>query len=101
MSKARAKLVAPAADRLVADYHPTLEQQRFDVAQAELKSEVPTHGMADDRRRESVAVIERFRFSHRFIVRQLTANVTVPFKHLASRLQRSSRARPAQVLFLW
>ncbi|AKK24621.1 hypothetical protein MB84_27660 (plasmid) [Pandoraea oxalativorans] len=53
-----AKLVAPAADRLVADYHPTLEQQRFDVAQAELKSEVPTHGMADDRRRESVAVIK-------------------------------------------
>ncbi|AKM33484.1 hypothetical protein AB870_25225 (plasmid) [Pandoraea faecigallinarum] len=58
MSKARAKLVAPAADRLVADYHPTLKQQLFDVAQAELKSEVPTHRMADDRRRESVAVIE-------------------------------------------
>ena len=33
-------------------------KQRFDVAQAELKSEVPTHRMADDRRRESVAVIE-------------------------------------------
>jgi hypothetical protein len=40
LREARAKLVAPAADRLVADDHAALEQQLFDVAQAELEPEV-------------------------------------------------------------
>ncbi len=39
MGKARAELLAPAANRLVADRHAALEQQLFDVAQAELDPE--------------------------------------------------------------
>jgi hypothetical protein len=51
LGKARAELLAPAADRLVADHHSALEQQLFDISQAELEPEVPAHHMADDRRR--------------------------------------------------
>jgi hypothetical protein len=58
-------LIAPAADRHVAYDHAALEQQLFDVEQAELEPHVPKHRVADDRRREPVAVIERCRFRHR------------------------------------
>ena len=66
-SLACAELLAPAANRLIANRHATLEQQLFDVAQAELKANVPAHRMADDHLRELVAVIKRFRFRHRIM----------------------------------
>jgi hypothetical protein len=34
--------------------------------------------MADDRRRETVAVIKRFRFCHRIMLREHPTNVTAP-----------------------
>jgi hypothetical protein len=87
MGKARAKLLAPSANGLVADRYSALEQQLFDVAQAELEPKVPTHSMADDRCRKPVAVTKRFRFCHRVTLREHLANVTVP---LASRMPRWS-----------
>ena len=54
MRKARAELVAPAPDRLVADDHTALEQKFLDVAQAALKSKMPAHRLADHHRRESM-----------------------------------------------
>lgn len=56
--KARAEFVAPAPDRLVADDHPALEQKLLDVAQAQLKSKIPAHRLADHHCREAVPVIE-------------------------------------------
>ena len=81
MGKARAELLAPAAIRLVADRHSALEQQLLNVAQAELQPEVLTQGMNDDRRREPVAVIKRFRSRHRIMLRKYPANVTAPYPH--------------------
>jgi hypothetical protein len=49
MSEALAKFVAPAPDRLVCHDHPALEEQFFDVAQAQLKAEIPAYGATDDR----------------------------------------------------
>jgi hypothetical protein len=45
----------------VADDNAAVEQQLFDVAQAQLKVEKPAHGATDDRCREEVAVIQRLR----------------------------------------
>src|SRR5690606_3674979 len=59
MRKARAELVAPASDRLVADDNTALEQQFLDVAQAQLKSKVPAHRLADHHRKKPVTVIQR------------------------------------------
>ena len=79
MGKARAELLAPVANRLRADRHSAHEQQLLDVAQAEPEPEVPTHGMTDDRRREPVAVIKRFRSRHRIMLREHPANVTARY----------------------
>jgi hypothetical protein len=37
--EARTELIAPASDRFIADNSPALEQQFFDITQAELKPE--------------------------------------------------------------
>lgn len=80
MDKACTELLAPAANRLVADRHAALEQQFFDVAQTELEPEVPTHRVADDRRRKPMAVIKRFCFLHDPMLRELHVNVTTPYR---------------------
>jgi hypothetical protein len=59
----RASSSPVARNGVVTFTHATLEQQFFDVAQAELEAKVPANGVADDRRRESMSVIERFRSS--------------------------------------
>lgn len=41
MGEPRTELVAPAADRLMADDHAALEQQLLNVTQAELEAEIP------------------------------------------------------------
>src|ERR1700738_5124565 len=58
--------------------HAALEQQFFDVAQAELESEIPVHCVADNRCWEPVAGVERFRLIHWDILRDELSNVTVP-----------------------
>lgn len=78
MREAGAEFVALSANRLVADDHAALEQQLLDIARAELKAKIPTHGVADDRRQESMTVIRRFRLLHRIILTDSLANVTVP-----------------------
>jgi hypothetical protein len=85
MREARAELVAPGPDCRVADNHATLEQQLFNVAQAQLKPEIRTHRATDDRGRRTVTVIKRFRFLHHRILRDRLSNVTEPIRRLIAR----------------
>ena len=78
VSKALAELVTPASDRLVGHDHPTLEEQLLDVAQARLKAEIPAYSATDDFSRETMTVIQRFRFLHRAILRDRLNNLTMP-----------------------
>ncbi len=78
MCEAHAEFVAPAADRLVTDNDTALEQQFFNITQAQLEPEIPPNRETNDCRREPVAVIKRFSFLHRVILRDYLANVTVP-----------------------
>jgi hypothetical protein len=78
VSKALTKLVAPSSDRLVCHDDATLEEQFFDVAQAQLKAEVPAHSATDHPGRETVTVIERFRFLHHAILRDPPNSLTTP-----------------------
>jgi hypothetical protein len=55
-----------------------LEQQLFDVAQAQLEPKIPAHRATDNDRREAVAMIKRFRFLHRITLRDGSGNVTKP-----------------------
>jgi len=80
MRKALTKLLTPASDRLVCHDHAALEKQFLDVAQAQLEAEIPSNSAADDTRRETVTVIERFRFLHRAILSDESRNLTTPFK---------------------
>jgi hypothetical protein len=52
----------------------------LDVAQAQLKAEIPAHGATDDAGWETVPAIERFRFLYRAIVRDRPAHLTMPFE---------------------
>ncbi len=83
MSKALTKLVTPASDRLVCHDHAAFEKQFLDVAQAQLEAKLPSNSTADDTSRETVTVIERFRFLHRAILSHGARNLTMPFKCLA------------------
>jgi hypothetical protein len=78
VSEALAKLIAPASDCLVCHGHTALEQQFLDVAQAQLKAEIPAHGATDDAGWKTVSVIERFRFLHHAILRDRASNLTTP-----------------------
>jgi hypothetical protein len=80
VSKALAKFVAPASDRLVCHGHTALEEQFLDVAQAQLKAEIPAHSATDYLGWETMTVIERFRFLHRAILRHRPNNLTTPLR---------------------
>src|ERR1700730_9772499 len=82
VSEALAKLIAPASDCLVCHGHTALEEQFLDVAQAQLKAEIPAHSATDDLGWETVTVIERFRFLHRAILRDPPSNLTAPISLL-------------------
>jgi len=86
MSKGLAKLVTPASDGLVCHDHTALEEQLLDVAQAQLKAEIPSNSATDDTSREAVTVIERFRFFHRAILSDGPHNLTTPFDALVALL---------------
>jgi hypothetical protein len=74
----RAKFIAPAANGFVTHHDAALEEQLFNVAQAQLKPEIPANGTTDHHRREAMAVIERFRLFHLPILRDHLGNVTKP-----------------------
>jgi hypothetical protein len=78
VSEALAKLIAPASDCLVCHGYTALEEQFLDVAQAQLKAEIPTHSATDDLGWETVTVIERFGFLHHAILRDRASNLTTP-----------------------
>ncbi len=64
--------------RGVADGHPALEQQLFNVTKAELKPKIPARCTTDDGCRKTMTVVERFRFLHHAILRARLHNVTMP-----------------------
>ncbi|TDY16848.1 hypothetical protein B0G81_7972 [Paraburkholderia sp. BL6665CI2N2] len=66
----------------MAYYHAAFEQQLLNVAQAQLKAEMPTHRATDDCSRKAVTVIEGFRFHHRAILREHLGNVTAPIQSI-------------------
>src|ERR1700709_927703 len=76
--KAGAEFIAPASDCLVCHGHTALEEQFLNVAQAQLKAEIPAHSATDDLGWETVNVIERLRFLHRGILRHRPNNLTTP-----------------------
>jgi hypothetical protein len=78
MREARAKFVAPAPDCFIADDHPALKQQLFEVAQAQLKPEVPAHRATDNGHRKAVTVIKRFSILYRTIFPDTSGNFTEP-----------------------
>jgi hypothetical protein len=87
VSEALAKLIAPASDCLVCHGHTALEEQFLDVAQAQLKAEMPAHSATDDLGWETVTVIERFRFLHHAILRDRPSNLTTPSQATLTRLR--------------
>jgi hypothetical protein len=82
MSKALTELIAPTSDRLVGHDHAALEEQLLNVAQAQVKAEIPTHSATDDAGRKTVTVIERFRLLHHVILRDRPNNLTMPKNQL-------------------
>jgi hypothetical protein len=77
VSKALTEFVAPASDCLVGHDHPALEKQRFDVAQAQLRTKIPTHSATDDLGWETMTPIQRFSFLHRNILSDRPNNLTI------------------------
>jgi hypothetical protein len=51
------ELLAPLADRLIRDDHPAGEQEFFDIAIAEAKTEIEPYCVADDLDWEAVVLI--------------------------------------------
>src|SRR4051812_20387234 len=80
--KALTKLVAPAPDRLVCNGHTALEEEFLNVAQTQLKAEIPANCLADHRCRETMTVIQRFCFLHCSILRHSLVNLTEPCRRL-------------------
>ncbi|AMV45931.1 hypothetical protein ATN79_28735 [Paraburkholderia caribensis] len=78
-----AKFIALAAHGSVTHHDPALEQQLFNVAQAQLKPKVPANGTTDHHRRKAMTMIERSRFIHLQILRDHLGNVTKPALLLA------------------
>jgi hypothetical protein len=59
-----AELVTPASDRLIADHHAALQQNLFDVPQAERKPEIPAYSTADDDSGKTTAMAKGFDCLH-------------------------------------
>src|SRR5579859_76766 len=59
-----AEFIAPAAHGFITHHDAMLEQQLFNVSQAQLKPEIPTNGTTDDHRWKAMSTIERFRTLH-------------------------------------
>jgi hypothetical protein len=79
MCEARTDLVAPAPNRLVASDHAALEQQLFNVAQAQLKPKMTVYCVADNRSRKMMTVIKGFCVLHSTILCDRSSNVTMLF----------------------
>ena len=73
---------ASAPDCFIADDHPALEQQLFNVTQTQLKPEVPPNSAADDRHGKPMTVIKRFGILHQTILRVHPNTVTKPLLYI-------------------
>jgi hypothetical protein len=78
--------LSPASDRLVPEgdllwgvghNYAALEEQLFNVAQAQLREKVPAHGTPDDCGWKPVTLTERFRFLHLAIFLGQPNNMTM------------------------
>jgi hypothetical protein len=79
MRESCAEFVAPAPDFFITDDYASLEQQRFNVAQAQSKPEIPANRATDDGARKSMAMIQRRRCLHRITLPGRPVTVTRPF----------------------
>jgi hypothetical protein len=84
----------PAPDCLVAKLHAALEQQGFDVVQAQLRPELPTQLETDNRNRRAVSMTKQFRFLHHANSRDGIDHVWVRHWRL-TRAIRKGRVRDA------
>src|SRR6266702_5220789 len=96
MREAGAEFVAPAPDCFITDDYAALEQQLFNVAQAQLKPEIPANGAADDGARESTAMVQRRDCLHRITLPARPVTVTTPSPVFHRRpLRKRKRGQPA------
>ena len=88
MGKVRAELVTPPPDRFVADDHAALEEQLFDIPQAQLKSEIPAHRATDDGVWKTMAVVKGLGCLHRSTLPASIVTVTMPCRRLWKNCER-------------
>jgi hypothetical protein len=93
MREPPSKFVAPAANGFVTHRGATVQEQLFNVAQAQLKPEIPANGATDHHRWKAMAMIERFCLFYLSTLRDHICNVTKPSTHLT----RSDRERDVVV----
>jgi hypothetical protein len=74
----------------------TFKQQLLDVAQAQLKAEIPPHSATDDFGWEPMTVIERFRILHRSILRSRANNLTMPIRVIRHRTIAGAQIRDTE-----
>lgn len=83
MHELRAKFIASVAHGFVTHHYAAVEQQFFNVAQAQLKPKVPANGTTDHHCRKAMNAIERFVFFISRILRDHHGDVTRPFQLLS------------------
>jgi hypothetical protein len=88
MGKVRAELVTPPPDRFVADDHAALEEQLFDIPQAQLKSEIPAHRATDDGVWKTMAVVKGLGCLHRSTLPASIVTVTMPLADIPDLILR-------------
>lgn len=66
--KVNSELQAPAANRLVGDYHTAFGQKVFDVAEAQAEATVDPDGIAGDFGGKPMAMVTGFALIHRISV---------------------------------
>ena len=78
MGKLHTEPITPVTHRFVCHGHATLKQQLLDVAQAQVEAVIPAHCIADDCRREAVAVERGSGRCHLHILSAAPINLTLP-----------------------
>jgi hypothetical protein len=73
-----AELIAPVADRFVADHDSTCRHHLLDIAKAHTKAEIVPDAFGDHLAREPVTTVRIVRHSIQHCNRQQRPNVTMP-----------------------
>jgi hypothetical protein len=79
-SKALAKIVAPASDRLICHRYTALKEQFLDGAKTRLETETPSDSAADDTNWDAVNLKKRFGSFHPAILRDRPNTLAGPLQ---------------------